>query len=201
MKQKRAVGKWVGEAAIDPNSGAYNLGGGESPMRIVVDSVGTAKAFTDRFGGVLQGKAEKKESLSEYTYKRLVGDKTVQITVKKSDPMQFNNIELAKGPAEIYPHSMVSGRLDYDYETGNWFTDGIRFKYSLDGNEFDFHGKARLQAKISHMATGWKSVLLKPVDPFFSKNGAGTELPVKITGTRSEPHFGLDFGRKDVKRE
>ena len=74
-------------------------------------------------------------------------------------------------------------------------------KYSLDGNEFDFHGKARLQAKISHMATGWKSILLKPVDPFFSMNGAGTELPVKITGTRSEPHFGLDFGRKDVKRE
>jgi len=70
-------------------------------------------------------------------------------------------------------------------------------KYSLDGNEFDFHGKARLDAKLSHMVTGWKSVLLKPVDPFFSKHGAGTEVPVKVTGTRSEPHFGLDFGHKD----
>jgi hypothetical protein len=67
-------------------------------------------------------------------------------------------------------------------------------KYSLDGNEFDFHGKARMDAKLSHMVTGWKSVLLKPIDPFFSKHGAGTELPIKITGTRSEPHFGLDFG-------
>jgi hypothetical protein len=72
-------------------------------------------------------------------------------------------------------------------------------RYSLDGNEFDFHGKARLQAKLSHMTTGWKSILLKPVDPFFSKHGAGTELPVKITGTKSEPHFGLDFGHHDVK--
>jgi hypothetical protein len=72
-------------------------------------------------------------------------------------------------------------------------------KYSLDGNQFDFHGKARLQAKISHMTTGWKSVLLKPVDPFFSKHGAGTELPVKITGTRSAPQFGLDFGHKDAR--
>jgi len=69
-------------------------------------------------------------------------------------------------------------------------------KYSLDGNEFDFRGKARIQAKLSHMVTGWKSVLLKPVDPFFSKNGAGTDLPVKITGTRAEPHVGLDFGHK-----
>jgi hypothetical protein len=70
-------------------------------------------------------------------------------------------------------------------------------KYSLDGRQFDFHGKARLDAKLSHMVTGWKSILLKPADPFFSKHGAGTELPVKITGTESEPHFGSDFGHKD----
>jgi hypothetical protein len=70
-------------------------------------------------------------------------------------------------------------------------------QYSLDGNQFDFHGKARLDAKLSHTVTGWKSILLKPADPFFSKNGAGTELPVKVTGTKSEPHFGADFGHKD----
>jgi hypothetical protein len=69
--------------------------------------------------------------------------------------------------------------------------------YSLDGNQFDFHGKARLDAKLSQMVTGWKAILLKPADPFFSKNGAGTELPVKITGTKSEPHFGADFGHKN----
>ncbi len=69
--------------------------------------------------------------------------------------------------------------------------------YSLDGNQFDFHGKARMDAKLSQMVTGWKSILLKPADPFFSKNGAGTEIPVKITGTKSEPHFGTDFGHDD----
>jgi len=69
--------------------------------------------------------------------------------------------------------------------------------YSLDGNVFAFHGKARLDAKLSQMVTGWKSILLKPADPFFHKHGAGTELPIKISGTKSEPHFGLDFRRKD----
>src|SRR5712671_3593936 len=39
--------------------------------------------------------------------------------------------------------------------------------YSLDGQEFDFHGRARLDAKLSQMTTGWKSLLLKPIDPFF----------------------------------
>jgi hypothetical protein len=70
-------------------------------------------------------------------------------------------------------------------------------EYSLDGNTFDFHGVLRLDAKLSQMTTGWKSILLKPVDPFFSKHGAGTELPFRITGTREAPHFGLDFHHKD----
>jgi hypothetical protein len=68
--------------------------------------------------------------------------------------------------------------------------------FSLDGNKFDFRGHARFDAKLSHMVGGWKSVFLKPVDPFFAKHGAGTELPIRITGTKSEPHFGLDFGDK-----
>jgi AsmA-like C-terminal region len=70
-------------------------------------------------------------------------------------------------------------------------------QYSLDGNTFDFHGTLRLDAKLSQMTTGWNSILLKPVDPFFSKHGAGTELPFKITGTREAPHFGLDFHHTD----
>ena len=137
LKQKRNVGKWVGEVAIDPNTGAYNLGGGESPLRIAIDAVGKAPAFTDRFDGRLVGKAEKKESLTSATYKRLIGDKEVTVTVKKADPMRFEQIELAKGPAEVYPHTYVNGRLDYDYETGNWLTDGIRFKYQMDGKDVE----------------------------------------------------------------
>jgi len=69
--------------------------------------------------------------------------------------------------------------------------------YTLDGETFDFHGKAMLEAKLSQMTTGWKSILLKPVDPFFHKDGAGTEVPIRVTGTQSEPHFGLDFGHGD----
>jgi hypothetical protein len=69
-------------------------------------------------------------------------------------------------------------------------------KYTLDGDTFDFHGLVRMDAKLSQMTSGWKSILLKPVDPFFHKHGAGTELPFKISGTRDAPHFGLDFHHK-----
>lgn len=70
-------------------------------------------------------------------------------------------------------------------------------RYSLDGNTFDFHGLAKTDAKLSQMTSGWKSILLKPVDPFFAKHGNGAEIPFKITGTRAEPHFGVDFHHKD----
>jgi hypothetical protein len=44
------------------------------------------------------------------------------------------------------------------------------------------------------VASKWKSVLLKPVDPFFHKNGAGAEIPIKVSGTGDKPHIGLKFG-------
>lgn len=79
--------------------------------------------------------------------------------------------------------------------------------YSLDGNQFDFKGVARMQAKVSEMVTGWKSLALKLADPLFMKDGAGTEIPIAITGTRSEPHFGVEWNKvfrhkeKDKNRE
>jgi hypothetical protein len=65
--------------------------------------------------------------------------------------------------------------------------------YTLDGREFAFTGHARLQARISGVVGGWKGKLLTPLDPFLSKHGAGTEIPIKITGTKANPHFGLNF--------
>ena len=141
LKQKKNIGKLVGGVPVDEKSGGYLLDGGGvqgvSPLRIVVDTAGAQQGFADNFGGRIFGKAEKKESLAGYTYKRFVGNKEVEITVKKVDPMKFQNVLLAKGPAGIYPRTTVNGRLDFNYETGNWLTDGIRFSYNLDGKDYE----------------------------------------------------------------
>jgi AsmA-like C-terminal region len=68
-------------------------------------------------------------------------------------------------------------------------------KYGLEREDLDFYGKLRMQAKISQTTTGVKSFVLKAVDPFFRKNGQ-TELPIKITGQRDHPSFGLDLHHK-----
>jgi hypothetical protein len=67
--------------------------------------------------------------------------------------------------------------------------------YVLRSGVLDFHGAAKLDATVSQMTTGFKSKLLKPFDPFFRRNGAGTFLPISIGGTRGEPSFRLDIGR------
>lgn len=65
--------------------------------------------------------------------------------------------------------------------------------YSLDGEQFEFKGKVRTRASLSQMVSSpWKSALLKLVSPFFSKKGGGAEIPVKVSGTKSDPKFGLD---------
>ena len=58
--------------------------------------------------------------------------------------------------------------------------------YSTDGNQFEFKGHVRTQATASQMVTGWKSMLLKGLDPFLQKNGAGLELPISISGAKGD---------------
>jgi hypothetical protein len=68
--------------------------------------------------------------------------------------------------------------------------------YGLSDETMDFHGTLRMQATLSQTMTGFKSLLLKVADPFFRKDGAGAVLPIKITGTRQQPQFGLELHRK-----
>ncbi|HKA02078.1 MAG TPA: AsmA-like C-terminal region-containing protein [Candidatus Solibacter sp.] len=73
----------------------------------------------------------------------------------------------------------------------------LRGSYDLAGDHIDFHGTLKLEAKVSQTQTGWKRFVLKPVDPFFAKNGAGTFLRIKVEGNSAGPKFGLDRGSKE----
>jgi hypothetical protein len=65
-------------------------------------------------------------------------------------------------------------------------------KYSLDGDTFDFAGTVRTKATASQMLTGWKSIVAMPFDKLLKKDGAGVEVPVTVSGTKSDPKFGVD---------
>jgi hypothetical protein len=75
-------------------------------------------------------------------------------------------------------------------------TIDLKGTYGLDGGTLDFTGTAKMQATVSQMVGGWVGALLKPANRFFSKDGSGTQVPIRIQGTREQPKFGLDFGGK-----
>ena len=77
----------------------------------------------------------------------------------------------------------------------------LKGTYGVEGGALSFAGTAKLQATISKMVGGVLGVLLKPADRYFKKDGAGTEVPIKISGTREDPKFGIDFGRMRRKSE
>ena len=66
--------------------------------------------------------------------------------------------------------------------------------YGLRTEALAFEGELVMDAKISETVNGWKSWLLKPLDPLFRREGR-TAVPIKIGGTRASPRFGLDVKR------
>jgi len=72
--------------------------------------------------------------------------------------------------------------------------------YDLLKGGLDLAGHLSLEAKLSQIVTGPKGALLKPLDPLFSKKGHGTVLPIRITGTRDNPIFGVSVFHKTFDR-
>ena len=68
-------------------------------------------------------------------------------------------------------------------------------QYALKQETLAFKGDLLLDAKVSQTVSGFKSLLLKLADPFFKRPGGGSQIPIKIEGTRNDPKFGLDVRR------
>lgn len=71
----------------------------------------------------------------------------------------------------------------------------LKGSYGVDSGSIAFEGVAKMEATVSQIVGGWKGFLLKPVDRFFKKGDAGTQVPIHIRGTRDNPQFGIDLNR------
>jgi uncharacterized glyoxalase superfamily protein PhnB len=71
----------------------------------------------------------------------------------------------------------------------------LKGTYGIEKGDLQFAGTARMHATVSQMVGGWKGLLIKPLDRYFRKDGAGTEVPIHIDGTRDSPRFGIDLDR------
>ena len=76
----------------------------------------------------------------------------------------------------------------------------LKGQYALRRETLAFAGELEMDAKLSQTTTGFKSFLLRAVDPLFRRGGR-TVVPIRITGSRNEPSFGLDVKRVFTRRD
>ena len=65
--------------------------------------------------------------------------------------------------------------------------------YGIRGETLNLTGDVRLRATVSEAVGGSKGWLLFPLDLIFEKHGAGTYVPVTITGTREHPQVHVQW--------
>ena len=129
---------------------------------------------------------EKLESLSRHALGKPKNDDAGSAITDLS-----GNFQLARSVATFQ-------NLDFSVPGADIKLDG---NYALRGEALDFHGNLRMRAKLSQTVTGPKSILLKVVDPFFKKDGAGSVVPIRISGTRDNPKFALALFKKSAEHK
>jgi AsmA-like C-terminal region len=67
--------------------------------------------------------------------------------------------------------------------------------YDMRREVLDFKGELLVDASLADMTSGFKSFLARLAQPFFKREGGGSRFPIKISGPRSKPEFGLDMSR------
>ncbi len=87
---------------------------------------------------------------------------------------------------------MTFSNLTFEVPGASVYLDGT---YTLHDQALDFQGSLRLNATLSQLTTGWKKALAKPFNKLFEKEGAGTYVPITVTGTGSDPHSKMDVKR------
>jgi AsmA-like C-terminal region len=86
-----------------------------------------------------------------------------------------------RGPALIRNGIVSSPHLTFSLPGANATLHGT---YALGSGDIHLTGMLRMDAGISHATTGWKSVLLKLISPFFRREDhSGSKIPIAVTGS------------------
>lgn len=67
--------------------------------------------------------------------------------------------------------------------------------YGLQSEEMNFRGHLLMDATLADTTSGLKAIAARLIQPFFRREGGGSRIPIRVTGTRAKPSFGLDVRR------
>lgn len=67
--------------------------------------------------------------------------------------------------------------------------------YDIRHEALDFQGYLLIDAGLAETTSGFKALLARIAQPLFRRPGGGSKLPIRISGSREKPEFGLDVKR------
>jgi hypothetical protein len=140
--QTMSVGRWVGDIPVG-SDGVYQLNKDKgASVRFAITQKGGAPAGD--FGGIIRGRklgssklmelanqvkdSVKKEGVSK-VFTRMYQGKPLSVKATNVDPMGFENLVLAAGPASMYSPVTVNGNMFFDYDSDTWFLENMSFRY------------------------------------------------------------------------
>jgi AsmA-like protein len=98
------------------------------------------------------------------------------------------------GPASIRDEIVTTSGLQFKVPGAEADLKGTFAIHSL---AVHLAGDLTMETDVSHAATGFKSLLLKPLAPFFKKKNAGAVIPIVVTGTPGKYRVEQDLGHKN----
>jgi hypothetical protein len=109
---------------------------------------------------------------------------------EKEDSNPENAISNLKGHVELKNGIATFSTLSFSVPGALAQLHGT---YGLMNEQINLHGTLRLDARLSKGSTGIRSFLLKAVEPFLKKKDTGEVVPIKFTGSYTDPSYGIDY--------
>jgi hypothetical protein len=119
--------------------------------------------------------SQRAQGAKQATQERAAGDE-----VRGETAEVFSSLN---GRAKIRDGIVSTQRLNFKVPGADVNVNGT---FSLHDGKVHMLGDVSTQSDVSHAATGVKSVLLKPLIPFFKKHNAGAKIPIAITGSPNQ---------------
>jgi AsmA-like C-terminal region len=126
------------------------------------------------------------QKLSDFSQRAQGAKPTKQQQPAPGDPVAGGTAEVfssLNGRAKIRDGIVSTQHLYFEVPGADVDVIGI---FSLHDGRVHMLGDVSMQSDISHAATGVKSMLLKPLIPFFKKHNAGAKIPIAITGSPNQ---------------
>jgi hypothetical protein len=132
------------------------------------------------------------QKLSDFS-QRAQGAKPTEQQLAPGDGVTGGTAEVfssLNGRAKIRDGIVSTQRLNFQVPGANVDVNGT---FSLHDGKVHMLGDVSMQSDISHATTGIKSMLLKPLIPFFKKHNAGAKIPIAITGSPNQYKVSQDI--------